>query len=248
MSDDPRDPVADPDEVEVTVEPEGDEVPPEPPKARSVLMDILERAREDTASETARLMDSLREREEEERRRREEEERRKAEEARRLVEEERRKREAALREFEERRARKEAEAKAAAEAAKAPTQAQASVQKSRSGLWVAIGVAGVAVAAVVAWLIVPRGEPVAFPSGRLVEVARPGQFVTTPAVIGPAALATTEEPIPPERLVLAVTPRKYEPKPPKPAGQGRRVAVPREEVTPRIQIQTGILGGKKVVK
>ncbi len=248
MSDDQRTPGADTDEVEVSLEPEAEEVPPEPPKARSVLMDILERAKQDTESETARLMESIREREEDERRKREEEERRRAEDARRRVEEERRKREAALREFEERRARKEAEAKAAAEAAKAPTAAQAPVTKSRTGLWAGVGVAGVAVAAVVTYLVFPKGEPVAFPSGRLVEVARPGQFVTTPAVIGPGAEATSDQPMPPERLVLAVVPRKYEPEPPKPAVTGRRRGAPREETTPQIRIQTGILGGKKVVK
>ncbi len=248
MSDDQRDPRSDPVVDDAAVEPEVDEVPPEPPKARSVLMDILERAKKETESETARLMDSIREREEEERRKREEDERRKAEEARRRVEEERRKREAALREFEERHARKEAEAKAAAEAAKVPTVAQAPVKKSRAGLWAGVGVAGVAAAAVVVWLVVPKGEPVAFPSVRLVEVAKPGRFVTTPAVVGPGAEAFAGEPIPPERLVLAVTPRKYEPKPPKPAGNGRRVTAPREPAAPQIRIQTGILGGKKVVK
>ncbi len=248
MNDDPRDPTLDPIVDDAAVEPEAEELPPEPPKARSVLLDILERAKEDTESETARLMESIRAREEEERRKREEEERRKAEEARRRVEEERRKREVALREFEERRARKEAEAKAAAEAAKAATVAQAPVKKSRAGLWAGVGVGGVAVAAVVVWLVLPKGEPVAFPSARLVEVAKPGQFVTTPAVFGPAAEASTDQPIPPERLVLAVVPRKHEPKTPKPAGNGKRVTAPREERTPRIQIQTGILGGKKVVK
>lgn len=248
MNDDPRDPTLEPVVEVAAVEPEAEELPPEPPKARSVLLDILERAKEDTESETARLMESIREREEAERRKREEEERRKAEEARRLVEEERRKREAALREFEERRARKEAEAKAAAEAAKVPTVAQAPATRSRAGLWTGVGAAGVAVAAVVVWLVLPKGEPVAFPSARLVEVAKPGQFVTTPTAFGPATEVSTDHPIPPERLVLAVVPRKYEPKPPKPAGNGRRVAAPREEATPHIRIQTGILGGKKVVK
>lgn len=248
MSDDQRDPTSDPVVDDATVEPEVDEVPPEPPRARSVLMDILERAKEDTESETARLMESIREREEDVRRKREEEERRKAEDARRLVEEERRKREAALREFEERRARREAEAKAAAEAAKVPTVAQAPVKKSRAGLWAGVGTAGVAAAVVVVWLLFPKGEPVAFPSARLVEIAKPGQFVTTPAVVGPRAEASADQPIPPERLVLAVVPRKHEPKPPKPAGNGRRVTAPREETTPQIRIQTGILGGKKVVR
>lgn len=246
MDDDRHDEGSDP--VEVSVEPEPEEMPPEPPKARSVLMDILERAREDTQSETATLMKSLREREEEERRKREEEERRKAEEARRRVEEERRKREAALREFEERRARKEAEEKAAAEAAKAPTVAQAPVKRSRAGLWGGIGAAAVVAVVVVGWLVYPRGEPMAFPNARLVEVAKPGRFVTTPSAIGPAAEATADQPIPPERLVLAVVPRKYEPKPPTPAGNSKRVTAPREAPTPQIRIQTGILGGKKVVK
>lgn len=248
MDDDRREASQDPIEVEVSVEPESEELPPEPPKARSVLMDILERAKEDTESETANLLKSLREREEEERRRREEEERRKAEEARRRVEEERRKREAALREFEERRARKEAEAKAAAEAAQAPVVAQAPAKKSRAGLWGTVAIAGVAIVAAVVWAVIPKGEPVSFPSARLIEVAKPGQFVTTPAAMGPAAEAVADQPIPPERLVLAVAPRKYEPKPPKPQGNGKRVSAPREAPTPQIRIQTGILGGSKVVK
>jgi len=247
MSDDETPQVSE--EPVLTVEPEPDEVPPEPPKARGVLLDILERAREETESETSRLMQSLREREEEERRRREEEERARAEEARRKVEEERRKREAALREFEERKARKEAEAKAAAEAAKAPTAAQAPpAPKSRTGLFAGIAVAVVAAAGVGVWLAVPKGEPVPFPTARLFEPARSGQYVTTAVPFGPATDLTAEPPVPPERLVVAVAPRKYEPKPPEPKANGARRKTPAEAPTPQIKIQTGIFGGKKVIK
>lgn len=248
MDDDQRNTVSEPVDVEVSVEPEAEEVPPEPPKARTVLMDILERTKEDAESERADLVKYLREREEEERREREEKERRKAEEARRLVEEERRKREAALREFEERRLRKEAEARAAAEAAKAQTQAQVPQKKSRAGSWVGVGVVGLGILAVIGWLLFPKGEPVAFPITRLVEIAKPGQFVTAPAALGPAAEASHAPSIPPERLILAVTPRKYEPKPPKVGRGGTQPAGPREAPTPQIKIQTGILGGQKVVK
>lgn len=234
-------------ELEVSSEPE--EGPPEPPKAASVLLAILEKAKEETKSESETLLRSIREREEQERKKREEEERQKAEEARRRVEEERRKREAMMREFEERKARREAEAKALAEAAQAKTAARQveAEKKSRVVWWVSAVLAVLVLGGVGAWLAMPKGEPVVFPNERLLELARPGENSTAPVAFGPSAVVSSDRSVSPEQLVLAVVPRKYEPQPPKVAPKVKRPAS-EGEVMPRIKIETGILDGKKVVK
>lgn len=237
-------------EPEVVAEPE--EVPPEPPeppRSFGVLMDILARAREEAEAENRRLLEEQRAREEEERRRREEEERRRAEEARRRVEEERRKREAALREFEQRKAQKEAEAKAPSEGAR-PEGVSPPSKRKRPAFFVGVGVVAALVLGAVIYAVLPKPEPINFPKDRLIERARPGQFQTSPFPFGPKAEGTLRRAMPLEQLIAAKGPATYEPPPPQPKapvakkGKGKG----EEEILPKIQIQKGILGGKKVVK
>lgn len=224
-----------------------DEMPPEPPKARSVLMDILDRAKDDTEAETAKLMSSLREREEEEKQRVLQEEKKKAEESRVKVEVERRKREAALKEYELRKVREAEEARMQAELQKEadhPPQAE----KFSAPLYAAVTLGLIAVIGAGVWFIMPGEKPVSFRLGTPIATARPGAFQVEGVPFGPSTVGLGGQVIPPNKLVMVMKPRKYEAAAPK----AKRVRKgPRKSMgasTPRIRIQTGILGGKKVIK
>jgi hypothetical protein len=234
-----------------------DELPPEPPpKTRSVLMDILDRAKSDTEAETGRLMEGLKAREEAERLAREDEERKRAEEARKRVEEERRKREDALKEYE---ARKQREAEEKARAAMPPPPVAATVEqpkpkpKSKAPLFVALGVAVAAGGFAAWWFSVPHGEPVAFALERAPDTARPGAFQTEPVPYGAKTVGADAAPMAPERVVAIHAPEKYQAAPPVAAngepkrggGKKRGGAAKTESEGLGIKIQTGILGGGK---
>lgn len=217
------------------------------PKGRSVLMDILDRAKTETENETERLMASIREREDEARRQREEDEARKAAEARARVEAEKRKLEDSLRQYENRKQKKEEEARAKA-APVVPVMVQAPPPPSHTGRWVAI--AGVAIAAVAAgaFFLIPRGEPVVFGLDKAVETARPGAMQLTAMPVGAKTLVWDGPALSPEKVVAMAAPAKYEVAPPQPAVKRNGAAPKKEE--PLIKIETGLFGGgkKKVIK
>jgi len=208
-------------------------------------MDILERTRDETETETARLMQSMRAKEDAERARVEEEEQRKAAEARARVEEERRKREEALREYEERKQREEQ-----ARIAKAQPQpdvvsaAKAPPPKSKAPVYAGAAVAVVVVAALV-FFLVPRGKPVEMTLDKPLEVARPGMVVATAVPYGAKAMEQVSSAPNPEKVVAVMQPAEY--KAPAPVvRKGGRAAPAAPQ--PLIKLTDGILGGKKVVK
>lgn len=229
-----------------------DDVPPEPPpKSKTVLLDILERARTETELETEHLMESLKAREEEERRAREEEERRLAEEARKRVEEEKRRREEAIREYEARKAREEAARREAEARALASPQIPTVVEKpkSKAPLFAIGAVVIIAVGVGVWFLSTPRGEPVAFTLEKTHVTASAGVFDTTPLPFGPAALAAEASPMPPERVVTLHAPAPYEPPKPVQAKVPKKSNGQPKQEGLGIKIQTGIFGGKgKIIK
>lgn len=233
-------------ETEEVSSDEVEDMPPEPPKARSVLMDILDRAKDDTEAETAKLMSSLREREEEEKQRTLDEEKKKAEESRLKVEAERQKREAALKEYELRKAREAEEERMQAELQK-EAEHPPQEEKSRAPLYAAVAVVLIAAVGAGVWLLMPKEPPVTFRLGAPMATARPGAFQAEAVPFGPATVVLGGQVIPPNKLVMVMKPRKYEAPAPKP----KRVRKPSKKTgpaTPRIRIQTGILGGKKVIK
>ncbi|NOZ01288.1 MAG: hypothetical protein GXP54_05295 [Deltaproteobacteria bacterium] len=225
-----------------------EELPPEPPKSKSVLMDILDRARDDTEAETAKLMSSLKAKEDEEKRRRLEEENKKAEESRKRVEEERRKREAALKEYELRKAREAEEERMRVEMAK-ESNPQAQPEKSRTPMYAVAAVLALVVVGAGIWFLAPRGEPVVFRLDRPLATAKPGVMSNKPVPFGPASVAPpVGEVVPPDKLVMMVRPRKYEPPAPRPKTNTHKKGGKGKKAKPRIKINTGILGGRKVIK
>lgn len=224
-----------------------DDAPPEPPKVRSLLMDILERTRIEAEAETTELIAGLHAREENEKRAREEEEKRKAAEARRRVDEERRAREAALRAYEEDKQRKEMEVQAAAYAAAHPVVAQAAPppKKSRAPMFTGIGVAAAVIVVGGIWALVPKGEPVAFVAERTLDQAKAGTMLASLVPYGPSTLDSGIQAVPADRVVAARTPARWEPPPPpdEPKKTGSRGVAKSEKKGMQINIQMGILGG-----
>lgn len=242
--------MADDNELEFPDDPAGDggsELPPEPPKSKSVLMDILERAKQDTENETAKLRSSLREREQEEKQRKLEEEQIRAKESRQRVEEERKKREAALQEYENRKAR-EAEDERMRIAMEDEAARPQQPEKSRTPQFVALAAVLVAAVGVGAWFLFPKGEPEFFRLDQPAAKAKPGLFERQAVPFGPATLVASSGVIPPNKLVMVMKPRKYEAAAPKPKRVRKSVKSSNKTSTPRIRIQTGILGGKKVIR
>lgn len=213
-------------------------------KGKGVLKGILERTQEEAEKEAAKLMDSLKVQQDAQRMAREEEERRKAAEARARVDEERRRRDAALKEYEERQRRKEA-----AETAKSgPAVSQTTTLPARksSRAWIVALVVGVVVVAggVVGWKLMSGPEPVAFLVDSPIERARGGSVVTTSIVYGPSTLRMGRS-VEAEALVAGITPEKYEAPAPAPVIRKKRPPKKKEKL---IEIRTGIIGGKKVVR
>jgi len=207
------------------------------------LKDILERARQESEAESRRLMEEQRRREEEENRRAQAEAARKAEEARLRAEAERQRLEAALRGYEERqRQQKEAVEKPAAPL---PTgSVSIAAKKSRTGMVVCVAASMAVAAALLGFLLWPRGEPAAFPTDRMPETARPGTVIQTPVPYGARSLAQTRTTPDPAKVVALVRPAPYE----APAPQVRRVPGGEAKKKPILDLNIGVLGGgKKVV-
>ncbi|MBM4395468.1 MAG: hypothetical protein FJ087_07235 [Deltaproteobacteria bacterium] len=229
-----------------------DEMPPEPPKARSVLSDILARAAADTEAETRRLQDEIRVREERERAARDEEERKKREESRARVEAERQQRLQQIEEY-ERRKKDEEEARAAAARPASVRTADISVvppKKSRAPMYAGIAVAVAAIAAAGTWMAIPKGEPVTFVLERSPVTAKAGAMQTAPVPFGAATVEAAHSAVSPDRVVAVTTPAKYQAAPPEPkvvAVKGPRKGP--EERGPQIKIGPSIFGTKgKIVK
>ncbi|HOA13731.1 MAG TPA: hypothetical protein PLB35_08905 [Myxococcota bacterium] len=211
----------------------------------NVLKGILERTQQEAEKEAARLMDSLKVQQDAQRMAREEEDRRKAAEARAKVEEERRRREAALKEYEDRQRRKEEAERA--RTAPAPHET-VSMQASKGGRgWIV----GLAVAVVVlggggfaGWKIMNMVSPTAFNVDSPIERARGGAVVTTPIVYGPSTLKLARS-VDAELLVAGIAPAKYEAEAPAPVVRKTGKAPQEKKI---INIRTGILGGKKVIR
>lgn len=222
-----------------------EELPPDVPKARNVLMDFLERSRAEIEDEGARLMEKLKAKEEEERQRREEEEAAKAAELRAIVEEERRAREEAERAYEQRKERKAREAEQKAAAAKVVTVAVPEPKKSKVGIFVTLGIVLVAGAAVAVFFLMPRAEAVSMTLDRPFDTARPGTVLATPLPYGPKAIPDAGKPWDPELLVARFQVAKYEaPEPAPVVRKTTRSSSPK----PLVNIKSGILGGKRVIR
>ena len=237
----------DPDMNPPDVPPE--ELPPDVPRARNVLMDILEQNRAQIEDETARLMEGIKARDESERVRRDEEERQKAAELRARVEDERRLREEAERAYEERKARKVAQAEAKARPAMVVGAALPVPGKKRGfGLFVGIALVLVAAIGAAGYLLMPRAPVATMDLDRPLDTARPGAVVATPLPYGPTAVADAGRIPAPEVLVARVAAEKYEPPAPEPVAPKRRGGGRTSKPKPLIDIQEGILGGRKVVR
>ena len=222
-----------------------EELPPDVPKARNVLMDFLERSRAEIEDEGARLMEKLKAKEEEERQRREEEEAAKAAELRAIVEEERRAREEAERAYEQRKERKAREAEQKAAAAKVVTVAVPEPKKSKVGIFVTLGIVLVAGAAVAVFFLMPRAEAVSMALDRPFDTARPGTVLATPLPYGPKAIPDAGKPWDPELLVATFQVANYEaPEPAPVVRKTTRSSSPK----PLVNIKSGILGGKRVIR
>lgn len=212
----------------------------------NVLKGILERTQQEAEKEAARLMDSLKVQQDAQRMAREEEDRRKAAEARAKVEEERRRREAALKEYEDRQRRKEEAERA--RTAPAPRET-ISMQASKGGKgWLV----GLVVAVVLlggggfaGWKIMSMVAPTAFNVDSPIERVRGGTIVTTPVVYGPSTLKLARS-VDAELLVAGVAPARYEAEAPAPVVKKTGKAPQQEKKI--INIRTGILGGKKVIR
>jgi len=221
-----------------------EELPPDVPKARNVLMDFLERSRAEIEDEGARLMEKLKAKEEEERQRREEEEAAKAAELRAIVEEERRAREEAERAYEQRKERKAREAEQRAAAAKVVTVAAPEPKKSKAGIFITLGV-GLAAGAVAVFFLMPKPVPVTMTLDRPFDTARPGTVLATPLPYGPKAIPDAGKPWDPELLVARFQVAKYEaPEPAPVVRKTTRSSSPK----PLVNIKSGILGGKRVIR
>lgn len=237
----------DPDMNPPDVPPE--ELPPDVPRSRNVLMDILEQNRAQIEDETARLMGDIKARDESERLRREEEERQKAAELRARVEDERRLRDDAERAYEERKARKVAQAEAKARPASVVGAALPVPEKKRGvGLFIGISLVLVAAIGVAGYLLIPRAPLATMALDRPLDTARPGAVVATPLPYGPKAVADVGRVPDPEVLVARVAAEKYEPPAPEPVAPKKRGRVRTTKPKPLIDIQEGILGGRKVVR
>jgi hypothetical protein len=237
----------DPDMNPPDVPPE--ELPPDVPRARNVLLDILEQNRAQIEDETARLMDDIKARDESDRQRRDEEERLKAAELRARVEEERRLREEAERAYEERKARQAAQADVKARPAAVVGAALPVPEKKRgAGLFIGVAVFLLAVIGVAGYLFMPRPTLATMDLDRPLDTARPGAVVATPLPYGPTAVADAGWVPAPEVLVARVAAEKYEPPEPEPVVPKKRGRVRSTKPKPLIDIQEGILGGRKVVR
>lgn len=223
--------------------PAGSDMPPPPPKPRSALQDLLDRTRLETENETQRLMDGMRAKEDAEKRQAEAEEARKAAEARGRVEEERRKREESLKEFEARKRREEEAARQVREVRQEISVAQkAPPPKSKAPLFGGV-VAVLAAAGVAAFLLIPRGEPAMLALDRPLDPARPGSVVSSAVPYGAKAMEQLSAAPDPQKVVAVMQPALYKAPAPEPR-RAPTVAKPK----PILDITTGILGGKKVVK
>lgn len=227
--------------VPTTVE----DMPPPPPKARSVLMDILDRARDESENETARLMQSMKAKESADRHRVEEEEQQKAAEARGRVEVERRKREDAMREYEERKVRKEVEAAAKVQQAQeVVTVVKAPPPKSKAPVYFGVAAAVVVIAALI-FFLVPRGTPATMVLDRPLDTARPGMVLSTPVPFGAKSMEQVSGAPNPEKVVAVMRPAPYKASAPVAVRKGNGGAA---KPKPLLNLTSGILGGKKVVK
>ena len=218
-----------------------DEAPPELPKVRSLLADILESTKADSEAETEMLAASLRSRQDAERKALEDAERKKAEEARRRVDEERLRLEETRRQFEIRKAQKEAEALAAANPQPAPVSVIQPKKKSKAPIFVAVGIVLVAGAGVIGWQMMPQGEPVSFAATQSLQTARPGALSTTAVSFGSQTVTADGTAYPADRIVASIVPRTYKVPPPEP--KVRVSTGPTKPRGPQIQIRTGIFGG-----
>ncbi len=238
----------DPDMNPPDVSPE--ELPPDVPRARNVLLDILERNRAQIEDESARLMDDIKARDDDERLRREEEERQKAAELRTRVDEERRRREEAEQAYEDRKARKAIEAEAKARPVATVVGAALPVPEKKRGLGLFIGLVVILLAGggVAGYLLMPQASLPTMDLERPLDTARPGSVVATPLPYGPTAIADAGRVPAPEVLVARIAVQKYEPPAPEPvAPKARRRSAP-SKPKPLIDIQEGILGGRKVIR
>jgi hypothetical protein len=213
--------------------------------SKSVLQGILERTRTEVETETVALMDSLKVQQDSQKLAREEEERQKAVEARARVEEERRKRDASMREYEERQKRKEEAERGADAAVIAPVHVEEPKKSSKGGIIAAVVVVVLAIGAGIFWYVTPKAEPVVFNVDTSIARARPGMVLAAPVNWGPSSLRTAKV-VDPVRLVGVVVPERYV-EAPKPVA-AKKVAA--KAVAPKklINVRTGILGGKKVVR
>ena len=213
-----------------------------PDSAKGVLKGILERSRDEVDNEAAALMGALKVQQDAQRMAREEEDRRRAAEARARVEEERRKREAALKEYDARQRAKEEAARPKVQVA--ATTSMAAQKKGGKGWIVAVVVAVVAVAGAAVWFAVPRVAPVGFAADSNIERARSGMILSAPVAWGPQTLRPARN-IEVDVLVAAITPGVYEAPAPAPVVKKGGGAPQNKKL---IEIRTGIIGGKKVIR
>lgn len=219
------------------------------PKGNSVLMGILERSKSEAENETARLMESIRERSEVDRRRKEDEEQQKANSARARVDEERRKREAAIREYEERKRRKEQEERSREDMRRVAEEVVKEVQeekKSSVPMFVVIALVVVGLAGGAGFFLFPRAAPIEFVLDRPLEMAKTGANIRTPIAFGPATVEESGQVVDSATVVAKITPATYS----APAPAPRVVRGPSQPATPKkvLSITTGIIGGKRVTK
>lgn len=210
---------------------------------KGVLKGILERSRDEVGNEAAALMGALKVQQDAQKLAREEEDRRRASEARARVEEERKKRDAALKDYEARQRVKEEAARP--KVAPASTISMAAQKKGGKGWIVAVVVAVIVAGGAIAWFVMPKVDPVTFAADSSVERARSGMILSAAVAWGPQTLRSAKTPDV-DVLVAAIVPAVYEAPAPAPVIRKGGGGTPQNKKL--IEIRTGIIGGKKVIR
>ena len=226
-----------------------DEVPPEPPKARSVLSDILSRTALEVEAENRRLQEEIQRRMEEERLEQERKEQEARAAAQAAIEAARQERLRQIEEYERRKREEEEARKAKENPAAVVVQAPAPARRSRAPIFIAVGVVLVAAIGGGIYATLPKGEPVVFALEKTPVTAQPGTMQTAPVPFGPATVEADMREVPPERVVAFTSPGKYQAPPPQPKVARAPVRKAPEPTGPKIKIGPSIFGTKgKVVK
>lgn len=235
------------DEIEIEATPAE---PPEPPKIKTLLSELLEQAKSEVEQEKLKLEEEFRRKEEEERRRKEEEEARKREEYRKKVNEERRKREEQIKAHEERLRQKALEEQIRREIEAEEKKEQSSRKKKPAYIYPAAVLIAIALVTGIYSMTRSDLQPVTFGMGELKEEGVNSELSPDPLPNSTLREIDKQMMIPPDVLIVNVDPQKiaYHKAGENKKGKYKGAAKTEGVKGVQIKVKTGIFDTKKVIK